>query len=250
MRLECEGLRLRFADGEAGLRGVDLGVAPGEQLAIIGPSGAGKTSLLRCVGTTLRGEGRLSLDGIDPWHIGGGARQRLRSRIGSIHQAPPLPPRQRVITAVLAGRLGSWPLWRALLSLLWPQEAGRAREALARLEIADKLFARCDQLSGGQLQRVGIARVLCQQADLILADEPVSALDPALARHVLEILCAEASERAASLVVSLHAVDLALACFPRIVGLRDGRVQFDKPATGVSEQDLAQLYAAEWRAPR
>lgn len=246
MRLQLEGLQLHFANGVAGLRGVDLAVAAGEQLAIIGPSGAGKTSLLRCAGTAQRAsDGALRLDDADPWQLGAAARQRLRSRIGSIHQAPPLPPRQRVVTAVLAGRLGRWPLWRALLSLLWPQELPQARDALARMEVADKLFARCDQLSGGQLQRVGIARVLCQQADLILADEPVSALDPALARHVLEILCAEARARGASLLVSLHAVDLALACFPRIVGLRDGRVQFDKPAAAVSEQDLATLYAAE-----
>ncbi|NSL55643.1 phosphonate ABC transporter ATP-binding protein [Uliginosibacterium aquaticum] len=246
MELALENLQLAFAGGGAALHGIDLSVAAGEQLALIGPSGAGKTSLLRCAGTALRPTaGQLRLDAMEPWALGEGARQHLRSRIGLIHQAPPLPPRQRVVTAVLAGRLGRWPLWRALLSLLWPQDLPVAQAALARMEVADKLFARCDQLSGGQLQRVGIARVLCQQADLLLADEPVSALDPALARHVLETLCAEARSRGATLLVSLHAVELALACFPRIVGLREGRVLFDKPAAEVSAQDLAELYAAE-----
>ena len=251
MRLQIHQLSLRFANGSDGLRDLTLRVEAGEQVAIIGPSGAGKSSLLRCAGAAVRPtQGHVQLDDTDPWRLGEVARQSLRSRIGSVHQAPPLPPRQRVITAVLAGRLGRWPLWRSILSLLWPQEAGKARESLARMELEHKLFSRCDQLSGGELQRVGIARVLCQEAGLILADEPVSALDPGLARHVLEILCAEARSRQACLIVSLHAVDLALACFPRIVGLRAGQVLFDKDTGDVSEADLAALYAAEREIPR
>lgn len=247
MRLRAENLRLEFGAGKAALQGVNLSLEAGEQVALIGPSGAGKTSLLRCAGTAVRAAG-LKLDDTDPWALGEAARQRLRCRIGAVHQAPPLPPRQRVVTAVLAGRLGRWPLWRSLLSLLWPQELEAAHAALARMELADRLFDRCDQLSGGQLQRVGIARVLCQEADLLLADEPVSALDPGLARHVLGILCDEARQRGATLLVSLHAVELALACFPRIIGLRDGRVMFDKPAAEVSQADLAALYASGQRA--
>jgi phosphonate transport system ATP-binding protein len=119
----------------------------------------------------------------------------------------------------------------------------RARAALARVQLDDKLFARCDQLSGGQLQRVGIARVLYQQAELILADEPVSALDPALSQATVQLLVREAAARKATLVASLHAVDLALANFARIVGVRDGRLAFDLPAAQVSDAQLQALYA-------
>lgn len=169
----------------------------------------------------------------------------MRARIGTVHQAPPIPGRQRVITAVLAGRLGRWPVWKSLASLFYPLDIPGAREALARLDLADKIFQRCDQLSGGQLQRVGIARVLYQQADLMLADEPVSALDPVLAQSSLQRLIDDAASRGATLVASLHAVDLALNSFPRIVGIKAGRIAFDLPASSVSEAMLHELYASE-----
>jgi phosphonate transport system ATP-binding protein len=162
-----------------------------------------------------------------------GASAALRSRIGTVHQAPPIPGRQRVVTAVLAGKLGQWPAWKSLASLLYPLDVAGARST-DRVDLADKLFARCDQLSGGQLQRVGIARVLYQQPDLILADEPVSALDPALALNTIRLLVTEAETRGATLVASLHAVDLALGNFTRIVGVKGGRIAFDLPADQVS----------------
>ena len=171
------------------------------------------------------------------------ALKALRSRIGTVHQAAPIPLRQRVVTAVLAGKLGQWPLWKALASLAYPQDLPGARDALARVQLEDKLFARCDQLSGGQLQRVGIARVLYQQAELILADEPVSALDPALSQATVQLLVQEAAARNATLVASLHAVDLALGHFARIVGIRGGRVAFDLPTAQVTDALLQALYA-------
>ena len=158
-----------------------------------------------------------------------GALRRLRSRIGMIHQSPPLPPRQRLVTAVLAGRLGGWGLAKGLASLVYPADIEGARDALARLDLAERLFDRCDRLSGGQLQRVGVARVLYQKPDLILADEPVSSLDPQLADQTIGELHREAQARGVTLMASLHAVDLALKWFPRVVGLRDGTVLFDQP---------------------
>lgn len=132
---------------------------------------------------------------------------------------------------------------RALVSLCYPLDIPGARQALARLDLGDRLFDRCDQLSGGQQQRVGIARTLYQRPDLLLADEPVSAMDPVLADHTLSLLGEVAHERQLPLIASLHAVDLALKHFPRILGLRAGKVLFDKPANEVSDQDLATLYA-------
>lgn len=233
-------------NGHRALAGVSLDVAAGERVAVIGPSGAGKTTLLRLLGAALRPtDGRVALLGLSPWELAPGELQRLRTRIATIHQAPPLPPRQRVITAVLAGRLGRWPLWKALLSLLYPVDIAGARAALARLDLADRLFDRCDQLSGGQLQRVGIARAFYQSPELLLADEPVSAMDPALAEHTIGQLHDEARARGATLIASLHAVDLALRHFPRIIGVRGGQIAFDLPPSALDEARLRDLYASE-----
>lgn len=244
MTARLTGVGFAHANGVQTLADIELNVATGERVAIIGPSGAGKTTLLNVLATRLRPSlGRVELLGEQPWALSSRARQRLRARIGLIHQAPPLPPRQRVVTAIGAGRLGQWSLGRALLNLIHPLDINGAREALARLDLADKLFERCDQLSGGQLQRVGVARVLYQRPDLILADEPVSALDPVLAGHTLALLNQEAVQRRVSLVASIHAVELALEHFPRIVGVRDGRILFDQPAASVTTAQLQALYA-------
>ncbi len=246
MSLNLTGVGLTHANGQVALREIDLRVQPGERIAIIGPSGAGKTSLLRLLATSLQpSAGQLELFGQQPWLLGIQQRQQLRARVGLIHQAPPLPPRQRVVTAVLAGKLGQWSLAKSLLSLLHPVDIQGASKALGRLDLADKLFERCDQLSGGQLQRVGIARVLYQAPELILADEPVSAMDPLLAGHTLSVLNQEASARKMTLLASLHAVELALAHFPRIIGVREGRIVFDLAPEAISPAELEALYANE-----
>ncbi|HEX6363282.1 MAG TPA: ATP-binding cassette domain-containing protein, partial [Albitalea sp.] len=248
MSVAVEGLGLVHPNGQRALAGVTLQVAAGEQVAVIGPSGAGKTTLLRLLDASLRpSDGRVALLGANPWQLSARALRRLRARIGLVHQAPPIPPRLRVVTAVLAGRLGTWSAGRALASLVYPSDIAGAREALARLDMADRLFDRCDRLSGGQLQRVGIARVLYQRPELLLADEPVSALDPALADAAVAQLVAQSRDTRATLVASLHAVDLALKWFPRLVGMRDGAVMFDAPAGAVTTRMLHDLYATEGR---
>jgi len=246
MGFELESVGLTHGNGFRALQRVSLRLDRGERVAVIGPSGAGKTSLIRLLGTALRpSEGRLDVLGANPWRLSAGALRRLRARIGTVHQSPPIPPRLRVVTAIHAGRLGRWPAWKGLLSLLYPVDVAGAQAALARFDLADRLFERCDRLSGGQLQRVGIARVLYQQPDLILADEPVSALDPALADAALGELVAESGRSGASLFASLHAVDLALKWFPRIIGLRGGEVVFDVSTARLTDSMLHELYAAE-----
>lgn len=250
MGFSLKGVGLVHANGHRALQGIDLSIADGERVALVGASGAGKTTLLRLLAAARRPtEGCLHLLGADPWSASPAALRRLRARIGLVHQSPPIPPRQRVVTAVLAGRLGHWPLWKALASLVLPADAPDAARELARLDLTDKLYERCDRLSGGQLQRVALARVLYQQPDLFLADEPVSALDPALSELTVALLNEEATRRGVTLVASLHAVDLALRHFPRVVGLQDGRILFDLPSREVSAAQLRTLYAAEGGLP-
>lgn len=222
---------------------LDLVVAPGEQLALIGPSGAGKTTLLATLACAHRpAQGQFSVFGQDPWTLSQAARHRLRARLFLAPQTPPLPPRQRVVTAVLAARLPRMNLWQAFASLVKPSDPDAAHAALARFGLGDKLYARVDRLSGGERQRCGLARLLLSGAETFLVDEPISALDPALARHTLGALQQEAAARQAALVCSLHQVEMARAHFPRLVGLRAGRIVFDAPTAEVSDAMIAALY--------
>ena len=246
MSFSLAAVGLVHPNGHRALQGVTLAARAGDRLAVIGPSGAGKTTLLRVLGAALRpSEGTATLLDVAPWQLGAPALRKLRAQIGTVHQSPPIAPRLRVVTAVLSGRLGEWSALRALSSLLHPSDIAGAHEALSRVAMEDRLFDRCDRLSGGQLQRVGIARALYQRPALLLADEPVSALDPTLADAAIGQLVAQSDTTGATLVASLHAVDLALRWFPRIVGMRNGQVMFDLPAAQVTPAMLDALYASE-----
>ncbi len=226
------------------LRGVDLAVAAGEQVAVIGPSGAGKTTLLQVMACALPpAQGELQLGEQQPWRLSTRELQRLRGRLFLAPQVPPLPPRQRVVTAVLAGRLPAMGLLASLRSLFYPSDIPAAYEALARFDLDDKLFERVDRLSGGERQRVGLARALVAQPRLLLVDEPLSALDPARAAQAMDSLLAAARERGATLVCTMHDVPMALRLFPRVLGLQAGVVAFDLPAAQVTPERLRALYA-------
>lgn len=228
------------------LRGLTLAVSEGEAVAVIGPSGAGKTTLLQLLACALRPTaGQYQVDASDPWRLGRSDLRALRGKLFLAPQVPPLPPRQRVVTAVLAGCLPAWSLARSLRSLVYPSDIAAAHAALASFDLEEKLFERVDRLSGGERQRVGLARALVTPAKLWLLDEPLSALDPLRTVQAAQTLVQAASRRGVTLVASLHHVEMALAHFPRIVGLRQGQVLFDLPAAQVTPDLLAQLYAQQ-----
>ena len=248
MKIELAGVSARHPAARPGaapaLQGLSLRIEAGEQVAVIGPSGAGKTSLLQVLACALPpASGELLLGGVAPWRLPRRDLHRLRGRLFLAPQVPPLPPRQRVVTAVLAGRLPAMSLWASLKSLFHPSDIPAAQAALAQFDLADHLFARVDRLSGGERQRVGLARALLAPARLWLIDEPLSALDPTRSQRAIDTLVDVARARGITLVATLHQVEVALAHFPRIVGLRDGALAFDLPAAEVSRELLARLYA-------
>lgn len=245
--IRLERVSARFSGARAGtlaIDSVDLTVQRGEVVAIIGPSGAGKTTLLQAIACALRPvQGEVGLFDSSPWALSRRRLHRLRARLFLAPQVPPLPPRQRVVTSVLAGLLAHRGFWTSLRSLFYPVDSQAAQAALARFDIAEKLFDRVDRLSGGERQRVGLARALVSGAELLLIDEPLSALDPTRARQAIAALVGAARGSGATLITTLHQVEVARASFERIVALRDGRVMFDVASAGVSDAMLRELYA-------
>ncbi len=234
--------------GRVACVGLDLEIRPGEALAFVGPSGAGKTTALRLLNATVRpSAGRVEVDGADLAAVGDDALRALRARVGIIPQDLGLVPNLRVVQNVLAGRLGRHGFLRSVASMVRPRRAELTRvlEILDRLGIGDLLYERVDTLSGGERQRVAVARALYQEAGALLADEPLSALDPARSRETLELLLEVARENELTLVLSMHDIELARGHVPRLVGLRNGRVTFDRPAAEVAETDLLELYQLE-----
>jgi phosphonate transport system ATP-binding protein len=240
--LELDGVSVSFGEFVA-LDDVGVRILAGERVALIGPSGAGKSTLLGVANTVLApSSGTASLFGGDPALLGAAELTALRRRIGMLHQSLHLPGSLRVVHNVNFGHLGRWSTWRAITSLARPREVDIARQTLANLGLDDKLWQRTDRLSGGERQRVGLARLLVQGAELILADEPTTGLDPARADDVLAQLTEVVAERANALVVSLHDTALARRHFPRIIGLRGGRIMFDLPSDEATPEVLDSLY--------
>ncbi|WP_429884394.1 phosphonate ABC transporter ATP-binding protein [Geoalkalibacter halelectricus] len=231
------------------LTDIAFSVQPGERIAVIGPSGAGKTTLFRLLSAVLKpSSGRVLTLGCDTCALRGRALRRLRRQIGVLYQNDNLIPHLRVVHNVLMGRLGDWALARALLSLLWPQELAKAKEALARVELADKLWSMPGELSGGQQQRVAIARLMVQQPRVMLADEPVSQLDIRLGREIIELLCTLATSLGTTLLVNLHTLELLHGNFERVIALRQGRLFWEGAPAAINRELLQELYGAEYRA--
>ena len=238
------GVAQRY-NGTAALSNVDLTLHCGEAAALVGPSGAGKTTLLRVLNGAIRPtEGSVHLHGRNLADVASLELRTARAEIGFVHQNLSLIPNLRVSQNVIAGKLGRLGFWGSLRAMCMPSSADleRAHEILERVGIPEKLFERTDTLSGGQQQRVAIARALFQDPHALLADEPVSAVDPARAEDTVALLVDVARERKATLVMSLHNLKLARRYFPRLIGMRAGRIAFDRPAAEVDEASFERLY--------
>ncbi|WP_035985166.1 phosphonate ABC transporter ATP-binding protein [Leptolyngbya sp. KIOST-1] len=239
---QLEGVSCRFGAVTA-LSDCSLAIAPGERVALIGPSGAGKSTLLSLLnGSQVPTTGRVTILGQDVSRLSARKRRRIQRLVGTVYQQHHLVGNLAVVHNVNAGHLGRWPLPRALWSLVWPQAVPTAAQALAQVGIVDKLYARTDRLSGGQQQRVALARVLVQDPAAILADEPISSVDPERSRALMDLLRQLNETTGKTLVISLHEVEFAVKYCDRIIGLRQGEVLFDTPSTQVSDAMLASLY--------
>jgi len=228
------------------LNAVTLDVQPGERVALLGQSGAGKTTLFRLLNGTLRpSAGCVVFDGHDTASLSGSGLRSMRRRVGTIYQQHNLVPSLTALENTLCGALGRMTLFGTLRSLVQPTKADAelAMNALELVGLADKRATRADELSGGQQQRLAAARVLMQSPDVILADEPTASLDPELAETMTSLLGGLARDGQKTLIMAVHKVDLALRHFPRIVGLRDGTLSFDVPASEVRSELLETLYS-------
>ena len=244
--IKFENVDKVYPNGVKGLKNVSLEIEQGEFVAIIGLSGAGKSTLLRTINkmhdvTT----GVLTVNEQDVTKLKGKELRIFRRKIGMIFQSFNLINRISVIKNVLTSRVPELPLWKCILGIFSKEDKIAALEALDNVGILDKAYIRADQLSGGQQQRVALARTLAQNPEIILADEPVAALDPVTAKEVMNDFRRINKKMNISIIINIHHVDLALDYADRVIGIRAGKIIYDGPASEVDEETLAKIYGRE-----
>lgn len=244
--LQIEHLTKIYDDGTRALDGVTFTVQDGEFLVIIGLSGSGKSTFLRCINRLIEPtSGRIVWDGVDVTAAPPEELRRIRRRIGMIFQNFNLVKRSSVLTNVLAGRLGYInPAW-SFTNSFPPSEVQRAKKMLERVGIPEQAPKRADALSGGQQQRVGIARALMQEPRLLLADEPVSALDPATSHSILRYIDDLNKKDGVTVLCALHFLSLARAYGSRIIALKQGRMVFDGSPADIDDRRFREIYGEE-----
>lgn len=232
-----------YPNGVKGLSHINLTINDGEFVSIIGLSGAGKSTLLRSVNRLNDvTEGEITIDGVSLTKAGKKELRRIRRRIGMISQQFNLVKRSTVQKNVLSGRLGYYSTWKSILGLFSKEDYERTKDALERVDLQDKLHSRCDELSGGQQQRVSIARTLVQQADIILADEPVASLDPVTTQKIMKDLQNINTTLGKTVIVNIHSVELARSFSTRIIALKAGEIVFDGAPEELTEERLIAIY--------
>jgi phosphonate transport system ATP-binding protein len=252
--LEIKDLHKAYGEKTRVLRGINLQIEQGEFVCIIGLSGAGKSTLLRCVNRLIeassgsilvpRALSGLGADGAkaDVLKLDTEQLRLLRRRVGMVFQQFNIVKRLSVIENVLSGGLGYQPRLRSMLRIFSREEKRQALINLKRVGLLDHAYKRADQLSGGEQQRVAIARTLMQQPAIILADEPVASLDPRLSRVVLDILKRVCREDGITALVSLHALELTREYADRVIGLKQGQILFDGPPSDLTDTIVESVY--------
>ena len=235
-----------YDNGVKGLIDVDLTINDGDFISIIGLSGAGKSTLLRAVNRLNEiTEGEIVIDGKSLTKANKKELREIRRSIGLISQQFNLVKRSTVQKNVLSGRLGYYSTIKSVLGIFSKEDYELCNDVLEKVGLSDKLHERCDNLSGGQQQRVSIARTLFQQANIILADEPVSALDPVTSQEIMEELRNINETMGKTVIVNIHSVDLAKQFSKRIIALQDGRVVFDGTPKELTNEMLTMIYKGD-----
>ena len=232
-----------YGNGVKGLDHINLTIEDGEFVSIIGLSGAGKSTLLRSINRLNDvSEGEITINGVSVTKAGKKKLRQIRRKIGLISQNFNLVKRSTVQKNVLSGRLGYYSTWKSILGLFSKEDYERTTDALERVGLLDKLHTRCDELSGGQQQRVSIARTLVQQADIILADEPVASLDPVTTQKIMKDLQNINKGMGKTVIVNIHSVELARTFSTRIIALKAGKMVFDGTPEELTDQKLIEIY--------
>jgi phosphonate transport system ATP-binding protein len=244
--LRIEQLCKTYDSGTEALRSVSLEIEAGEFVVVLGKSGSGKSTLLRCINRLVEpSSGRIFLN--DEEVTGASSRnlRQLRKKIGMVFQQYNLVSRCSVQTNVLTGRLASVSTAASILNIFPEADIEKSRQVLNRLGIGEKGLDRADKLSGGQQQRVGLARALMQEPQLILADEPVSSLDPATSKQIMDLLADFNKQDSVAVICNLHLPSLAREYGSRIIALNEGRIVYDGPATDLKEDELNSFYDSQ-----
>ncbi len=232
------------------LNPTSISIKQGERVAIVGPSGSGKTTLLRLLNSTVQASsGKITILGNELGETSGKTLKKIRSKIATIPQNLALVDSLRVWQNIITGQIGCQGFLSNLIDLIFPSKNKilQIHSILERLGIEEKIFTTTWNLSGGQKQRVALARAIYQNPQAILADEPVSSVDPARAENLVQLLNAISEEKNITLVMSLHNLELAKAHFPRLIGLRNGEVQFDSNPVDLNESKFKDLYTLSER---
>jgi len=241
--IEVLGLTKVYPPDTFALKEVSFAIPEGQFAVLIGPSGAGKSTLLRCLnGLVAPTAGEVLIDGESVTRARGDDLRRLRAKVGFVFQQFNLVKRLSVLDNVMIGRLARAPQIPSLVGWFPSRDLAAVEAALVRLRLGELTGRRVDSLSGGQQQRVAIARALVQEPRVILADEPMASLDPALARTVMDLLSQINQEDRITVLTSLHVMDLAVAYGQRVIGLRDGRVVYDGSATGLGPAEIKAIF--------
>ena len=238
-----DDVSVTYRGGVHALRNVSLTIEDGELLVIVGLSGAGKSTLLRALnGLVPATSGSITVDGVEVVGASPRTMREVRSRIGMIFQTFNLVNRTTVMNNVLMGRLAKVPAWRSTLGLWSAEDREAAFQAMERVGIVDKAYVRASNLSGGQQQRVGIARALAQEPKIMLADEPVAALDPVTTHQVMGDLQRINRELGITTLINLHFLDLARHYGRRLIGLRGGALVYDGDISEVDDDTFRDIY--------